>query len=299
MYHCQQKNPRLRQMQNHYPVYWINLNRDIERRHRMTWALETGGWEHYRWEGVDATDLRQKFWPLPRLWQAGTALPGLRRKTERDPFRSTARTELACLASWQTLLEYLNEKKTLSDWFLVMEDDVGSSLACPDSWPFSLSQLVKSINKSALVVQLAPISSNARIQLHSYYTNTNGEKLAIPKMNVKSHGNGAVLINGRALPFLQRHLGKWIHNRWRHIHLLSHPHATRPVADKWLYACIPANRCWVCTYPIFCLEAKTSNIHQKHVDSYHSPSKLTTRDIWKEDQASLMIESFRYWETIQ
>ena len=117
-----------------------------------------------------------------------------------------------------------------------------------------IGQLVKSINKSALVVQLAPISSNARIQLHSYYTNTNGEKLAIPKMNVKSHGNGAVLINGRALPFLQRHLGKWIHNRWRHIHLLSHPHATRPVADKWLYACIPANRCWVCTYPIFCLE---------------------------------------------
>ena len=155
---------------------------------------------------------------------------------------------------------------------------------------------MKSIDKTALVIQLAPISSNARKQLYSFWSND--KRLAIPKMDVKSHGNGAVLINYRAIPFLRRRLGRWIEQIWKNIHLLSHPYATRPVADKWLYACIPANQCWVCTYPLFCLEAKTSNIHQKHVNSFHSPSKSTTLEIWQKDKSLSLVKSFLEWEKI-
>ena len=82
------------------------------------------------------------------------------------------------------------------------------------------------------------------------------------------------------------------------MHILSHPRGVRPVADKWLYACLPASTSWVCTYPLFCLEAIDSDLHSEHVKNFHLPSRNTTLDLWREDEAVNLIESFSKWASL-
>ena len=281
-----------------YPLHWINLNRQLQRQRRMHWALKQGGWNANRWPAVDSEDSRQHFLPLPRLWQTGAALPGLQREEEAEPSRITNRAELACLSSWQTLVEQLEQDASPSGWFLLMEDDVGSSLACPEAWPLTLEQLINAVGSKALVIQLAAISSKARLSLHQQWHESNGAVLAVPKSRVRSHGNGAVLLHQRALPYLNRHIGRFLHQAHSQLHVLGHPRNVRPVADKWLYASLPASSCWVSTYPLFCLDASKSNLHNSHVERFHEPSRDNTLKIWQQDKASELIHCFDQWSAI-
>ena len=281
-----------------YPLHWINLERQRIRRKKMEWAINKGGWTAERWNAIDTKIQSNTFVVIPKLWQTASKLPGIQRSDEAESTRKTSRAELACLSSWQSLIENLKIKNSPSGWFLIMEDDSGSSLACPEAWPFNLEDITQAAGSHALAIQLAPISSNVRLQLHHIWKGSKGCNLAVPKTEVRSHGNGAVLLNHRAIPFLERHLGKWIKYISTDLHILSHPRGVRPVADKWLYACLPASTSWVCTYPLFCLEAIDSDLHSEHVKNFHLPSRNTTLDLWREDEAVNLIESFSKWASL-
>ena len=280
-----------------YPLYWINLQRQGNRRKRMEWAIREGGWNAERWIATDSKDQLNTFIVVPKPWKKSSTLPGIELKDEIQPMRPTNRAELACLSSWQNLIESLRTQSSPSGWFLIMEDDAGSSLACPEAWPFKLEDIVRSAGKDSLVIQMAPISSNARLQLHQIWKESKGFNLTVPKTTVRSHGNGAVLLNHRAIPMLERNLGRWIQKFNSHLHILSHPHKIRPVADKWLYGCLPTSSSWVCTYPLFCLEAINSDLHSEHVENFHMPSRITTLDLWHKDNAIELIEAFSSWNT--
>ena len=277
-----------------YPIFWINLERQRKRCMRMEWALEMGGWNHTRWDAIDAQDNRKIFISLERLWQYSNDLPGVRRSLEFDPKRLTTRAELACLASWQTLIEHLENINSASGWFLLMEDDVGSSLCCPQDWPFSLKQLTES-SGNALIIQLAPINARTKSDLHKKWLSSQGKILSVPKGKIKSHGNGAILLHQEAIPFLKRHFGRMLQKIFRNFHLLGHPRNVRPVADKWLYASLPEERCWVCTYPLFCLEAEDSSLHKDHVHQFHMPSRDITLQTWESDGADTLLTCFEEW----
>ncbi len=278
-----------------FPLFWINLNRQRQRRERMEWAIRSGGWHASRWSAVDGTDQREHFLAAPRPWQKGSSLPGLSRCNEAEPQKPTSRNELACLSSWQELVEYLLDQITPSGWFLLMEDDVGGSLACPEAWPHGLDELTTQICPKACAIQLAPINANLRSDLHDLWASSQGQTLSVPKKNVRSHGNGAVLVHQRALPQLKRRLGRWIHKHFRHHHLLSHTHNIRPVADKWLYGSLPAETSWVATYPLFCLEAQDSGLHADHVQAFHQPSRAVTLQIWEQDQQTKLLAADKHW----
>ena len=280
---------------NDYPLYWINLQRQGDRRKRMERAIHQGGWNAERWKATDSQDRSNTFIALPKPWKKSSTLPGIERKDENQPTRPTNRAELACLSSWQNLIEHLKSQSSPSGWFLLMEDDVGSSLACPEAWPFNLEDITKSAGKNALAIQMAPISSKARLQLYKIWEESNGIHLTVPKSTVRSHGNGAVLLNYRAIPMLERHLGRWIQKFSPFLHILSHPRKIRPVADKWLYSCLPTSSSWVCTYPLFCLEAINSDLHIKHVENFHLPSRITTLDLWRKDNSVELIKAFSSW----
>ncbi|WP_136975565.1 hypothetical protein [Synechococcus sp. GEYO] len=261
----------------------------------MQWALEKGGWTHRRWIAVDAKDPQQHFWSIMRPWHRGSALPGLQRINEVESERITTRAELACLSSWQTLIENLSSQSSPSGWFLLMEDDVGSSLACPDAWPINFAQLIKATGPSSLIIQLAPISSRARYKLYNQWHISKGKSIVISKKNIRSHGNGAVLLNQKALPFLRRKVGRWLETHLPNHHFLTHPYSIRPVADKWLYGSLPAESSWVCTYPLFCLDANDSNLHHQHVKDFHIPSRDLTLKLWKDEKANRLLEAFKIW----
>lgn len=282
-----------------YPLHWINLDRQLQRQRRMNWAIEQGGWKGNRFTAVDSQDSNQHFLKVPRVWQTSASMPGLQRTEEADPSRPTNRAELACFSSWQLIIEHIKQGSSASGWFLIMEDDVGSSLACPHQWPFTFDQLTKTIGPEALVIQLAPISSKARLTLHEHWLKSGKQTLAIPKKNIRSHGNGAILIHQRALPLLQRRIGRLLHRLHSQLHLLSHPRNVRPVADKWLYASLPTNSCWVLTYPLFCLDASGSNLHNSHIQKFHQPSQNNTLNIWHQDKSTDLIRCFERWSKIQ
>lgn len=283
--------------QKRYPVYWINLDRQPLRRQRMEWALESGGWSHFRWPAIDAKDTSINFLALARPLCKGNALPGLRRSEEANPQRRTSREELACLSSWQIMIEHLNLANSPSGWFLLMEDDVGSSLACPEAWHADLDQITAAAGPSALAIQLAPISCQARQKLHKRWQISQGHELLVPKRTIRSHGNGAVLLHQRAMPFLRRKVSQWLQQFNPHMHLLRHPWAVRPVADKWLYASLKAENIWVSTYPLFCLEAEDSDLHISHVSDFHAPSRDLTLKLWKLDGAQMLLDAFESWTT--
>lgn len=292
-------NEVLNDWTNRYPLFWINLDRQERRRHRMEHAVRQGGWEAQRWRAVDAANKKNQFLTIPKPWRPGCSLPGLQRAQEADASRITTKAELACLSSWQTLIEALDGQKSPSGWFLLMEDDVGSSLACPEDWPFSLDELVESLDSNALVVQLSPISSKVRLDLYQQWLQSKGKTMAVPKARVRSHGNGAVLIHKNAIIKLSRRIGKLIHRYNSSFHLLTHPCGIRPVADKWLYACLPSASSWVCTYPIFNLDASGSDLHTDHIEAFHKPSSDITLKIWEEDKKHNLIKHFNHWLSIQ
>jgi len=278
------------------PIFWINLERTHLRRKRMEWALKKGNWISERFDAIDAANAKEIFLPIPNLLKISNKLPGIRRSDEVEPWRKTNRQELACLASWKRLL--MRAKEYSSTWNLIMEDDLGASLAIPKAWPITLQEIIKKASTNTLVIQLAPISSKARLDLFQYWENSQQKKWLIPKRNIKSHGNGAVLINKHAMPYLINYFERLISKSLPRFHPLFYPIGTRAVADKWLYASLPENSCEVLTYPIFCLDAKDSSLHSEHVVNYHIPSKEVTLKIWEKDERMQLIEAQRNWDNL-
>ena len=197
------------------------------------------------------------------------------------------------------MLMLARQTKTLSGWLLLMEDDVGASLATPKSWKYSLQELVEYCPKETLAIQLAPISAVIRMELYKEWTDSNGKCLAISKDRVRSHGNGAVLIHKKAVEQLIDPLLRISQKYLRNVHPLLHPWRIRPVADKWIYGALPKGTCKVATYQQFCLDAKDSSLHQEHVNNFHKPSRNTTLDIWKRDNMKELLEAQRIWDIIQ
>ncbi len=282
------------------PLLWINLARATRRRARMEWAIHQGGWRAERFEAIDAADPQEQLWPLANPLQRGQSLPGLHRWQEAAPCRPTARSELACLASWQRLMLRAEAicNATGSPWILLMEDDLGSSLAVPQHWPLQWHQLTASAPPGTLAIQLAPISAHARQELHRHWQASGGRCLSRAKHQVRSHGNGAVLLHRQALarliPGLARLAARW-RPRW---HPLVHPWAIRPVADKWLYGSLPPGSCQVLTYPLFCLEAAESSLHSDHVQAYHQPSRAATLELWQADGQQGLLGALARWDAI-
>ncbi len=265
----------------------------------MEYALREGGWiNNYRFDAIDGSDPKNKFIPLEKFWHKGTSFPGAFIYDEDIPNRITNRGELACLCSWQMLVESLENYDSSCGWFLLMEDDVGSSLATVHNWPVCLNEIIENVPEDALAIQMAPINGNLRSKLHHEWKESRGRTLVVPKNCVKSHGNGAVLLNQSAIPFLKRRLGRIIEKILTNFHFLTHPYKIRPVADKWLYASLPENTCWVSTFPLFCLEAETSSLHQKHINTYHLASREATLQIWREENYTELIEAYRQWKSI-
>jgi hypothetical protein len=264
----------------------------------MEWAIHQGGWRAVRFNAIDAQETHHRFLALANPLQAGSALPGLIRSEEDEPRRSTSRAELACLASWKRLLLLAEHTHTPSGWWLLMEDDLGASLAAPQAWAHSLLDLITSCPRQTLAIQLAPINANLRHRLASQWKNSQGRCLSVAKEDVRSHGNGAVLLHQRALPFLIDPLLRFCQRRMPQWHPLLHPWRIRPVADKWLYGALPPRSCRVATYPHFCLEASDSGLHQEHVAAFHQPSRETTLQIWRQDRREGLLTSQESWDTI-
>jgi hypothetical protein len=273
------------------PILWINLNRALKRRACMQWALDKGGWTSHRFVAVDANNRLHRFVPIPSILNGGSSYPGLFRAFEASPNRSTSRAELACLASWKRLLLLARQVVSPSGWYLVMEDDLGACLSVPEYWAHSLHDLISFCPPHTLAIQLAPISSFERQRLFNLWHQSSGQCLAVNKSSVCSHGNGAVLLHQRALPFLVDSLLALTSSINNYFHPFFYPWRIRPVADKWLYASLPPNSCFVATYPHFCLTAEDSDLHPDHVHSYHRPSRDITLDLWRLDQRHKLIEA--------
>ena len=265
----------------------------------MDWALNKGGWNALRFNAIDADEKSHLLLPVPNLLNAGTPLPGLYRKEEANPIRASKRSELACLASWKRLILKASKISSPSGWVLLMEDDLGASLAAPNDWAHTLLDLIDFCPNETLAIQLAPISTTVRKHLVELWRRSQGKCLSIAKEKVRSHGNGAVLINQKALqllidPFL------WLSNKYKNNwHPLLHPWQIRPVADKWIYGALPPGSCQVSTYPHFCLEAKDSALHIEHVEAFHKPSRDITLAIWKSDHRNSLLKAQHIWDQIK
>ena len=280
------------------PLHWINLRRATSRRNRMMWALRTGSWRGERWDAIDAQSSNHIFIPYRKYLNIDNTLPGIQRINEEDPSRSTSRSELACLCSWVQLIESLKFKSSPTRWYLLMEDDVGSSLAAHEHWPFSLKDIIAQASQEVLAIQLAPINGRAKQYLYKEWKDSSGDKLITSKNRIKAHGNGAVLLHELAIPILSRNLGRLIEKITPNIHFIPHPYAVRPVADKWLYSLLPKNSCWVSTFPLFCLDAKNSYLHSEHVKTFHQASKNVTLEIWHKENRKNMINCQKEWSSI-
>jgi hypothetical protein len=288
------------------PALWINLDRAEQRRRRMTWALEQGGWNHQRFPAIDAAEHDHRFRTRPVLGRGGSRFPGVRRFDEDRPFRRTTRPELACLASWQAAIvrarSLMDESGT--DHVLIMEDDIGSSLSVPEAWPVSLEAIVRDADGRAgadgsewTAIQLAPISSRARKTLFDQWVTSERTCLTVPKTTVRSHGNGAVLLHRRALSHFES-FGLDSVGVAQGPHHLRHPWAVRPVADKWLYACLPEASVLVLSVPLFCLDATDSEVHRGHVERFHRSSREVTCALWEEAGLTGLLEALSEWDRV-
>ncbi len=262
----------------------------------MEWALESGQWEQKRFEAIDADNHNQLFLSIPIPWQSGSTLPGLRRAEEPNPWRITTRKELACLASWQRIL--IKAEQLNKSWVLLIEDDIGSSLAVPASWPISLDELIDRTPQNALAIQMAPISSSARVELYKMWINSGHREWLVPKKLIRSNGNGAILLKDAAYKRLISSISRIAEKLASNFHPIAHPWAIRPVADKWLFGLLPKDSCYVSSYPLFCLDAKDSSLHPEHVNSFHLPSKEITLKIWEEDARKELIDAQNYWDRL-
>ena len=277
-------------------LFWINLERDKIRRKRMYWSLRQGGWENQRFIGIDVSNKRNYFFSIINPLVTASNYPGVRRMHENKPFRLTKKSELACLASWKKLISMISNYP--DEWFLIMEDDLGSSLACVHDWPISLNDIVKNAPANTLLIQLAPISASVRKQLYTFWSKSDPKTWLVSKKYVKSHGNGAILLNKRALEYYLPRTFINIKIFGFNFYFLFHPWNCRPVADKWIYAALPDDSCQVLTFPLFCLEASNSNLHEDHVKKFHQPSKDQTIKIWEEENQVELIKSQQSWDGI-
>ena len=284
--------------QEQIPLLWINLSRAGRRRARMEWAIQEGGWKAHRIEAVDGTDQTQRLVTVPNILKKGTNYPGLHRANEVTPNRKTSRGELACLASWKRMIVKADKVKTRSGWILMMEDDVGASLAVPRGWEHTLTEVINYCPEETMAIQLSPISSNVRRQLAKEWKNSGGGCLAVSKELIRSHGNGAVLLRKKAVKLLKDPLlliASKISENWQP---MLHPWKIRPVADKWIYGALPPGSCKVATYPHFCLEAEDSSIHNEHIENIHKPSRKMTLELWDKDQRYELIKAQEIWDNI-
>lgn len=289
------------------PVLWINLGRAKRLKKCMEWALAEGKWANHRFDAIDANQPSHRFVALPGMHKTGSIFPGALRKGEPNPSQKTNRPELACLASWQYAV---NKAFALMARYncrhvLIMEDDVGSSLAVPGSWPFGLTELTAAADRLAQkrgipwsLLQLAPINANARNSLRKKWKKNDPESWLAPKEEIRSHGNGAVLVNKNAIDYLTVNLNPKISKLLPNFHFLPYPRKIRPVADKWIYASVPQGSVYVLTYPLFCLEARYSGLHHEHVENFHLPSREVTLQIWKADGYSRLLEAYEKWKQI-
>ena len=186
---------------------------------------------------------------------------------------------------------------------LITEDDVGASLAVVEHWPFSLAALLEQLQGASqlqqqpwTLLQLAPVSSSARSKLNEIWVASEGRQLIWPRQAMASGGNGAVLVHRRAVERLTGGLQKLLRQLTRSDHLIVHPWGVRPVADKWIYGSVPANSVYLCTFPLFCLDAGRSSIHQDHVNAYHAPSKAITLEIWKQHGMHNLLNAQEQWD---
>lgn len=264
----------------------------------MAKVLENGFWTSERWEATDAKDFRNKFLALTKFWYRGSYMPGLHIREEENPHRLTTRSELACLCSWQLLVEKLKNIETKSGWFLLMEDDLGSSLASPHMWPFDFDQLIDQAGTDSLIIQLAPINGRVRNELFNKWLSSGKINLVSNKLLVKTHGNGAILLNKKAVPHLSRCIGGFLQKIFNNIHILEIPRSIRPVADKWIYASLPAESCFVLNFPIFCLDAETSSLHNSHVKSFHNASKQATLKIWNQNSYDYLVKNYNDYREV-
>jgi GR25 family glycosyltransferase involved in LPS biosynthesis len=289
------------------PVLWINLARAKRLKKCMEWALAEGSWTNHRFDAIDAGQIKHRFIPLPNKHKTGNVFPGALRSGEPDSARKTTRPELACLASWQHAIDsafaLMDNYKTRH--VLIMEDDVGSSLAVPEAWPFSLTELTKAADRVAQkrgipwsLLQLAPINAKTREALRKKWDQNDPESWLVPKEETRSHGNGAVLVNKNAFEFLSGKFRAIINTIIPKLHLLTYPRNIRPVADKWIYASVPQGSVYVLTYPLFCLEARDSELHHDHVENFHRPSREITLQIWKADGYTSLLDAYKKWEQI-
>jgi len=279
------------------PVIWINLKRAHSRRKAMEWALTKGGWNHTRVEAIDGQDKKNRFLTIPDLLTAGSQLPGVQRWEEPTPFRRTSRAELACMASWQIAFRVCQQRS--EQWFLVMEDDVGASLAIPEEWPFSLSEIIAASPPDTLAIQLAPINPNVRSRLYEYWASSERQALTVRKSEIRSHGNGAVLLNHTAIKFLSKRFSQNCHSRYYHSHIIYHPWSIRPVADKVLYGYLPKRCSSVLTFPLFCLDSQDSDIHSLHVSQYHTGSRENTQKLWEKEGLISFVNAQKYWDKLR
>ncbi|MGA1018619.1 MAG: hypothetical protein ACO3YY_11630, partial [Phycisphaerales bacterium] len=113
------------------------------------------------------------------------------------------------------------------------------------------------------------------------------------KRHVRSHGNGAVLIHRRAIERLRPHLPADPDAAPKS---LRHPCLVRPVADKWLYAMLPADTVFVAAVPILTLDAADSELHPGHVDRFHRGSREMVESIWREGGWTELAEALAAWD---
>ena len=71
---------------------------------------------------------------------------------------------------------------------LIMEDDLGASLAEPNAWRHSLIELIKYCPMHTLVIQLAPISATVRSQLAQKWEQTKGNAWRLKKKKYEAMG---------------------------------------------------------------------------------------------------------------
>ena len=252
-----------------------------------------GRWDAYRFCAVGANERNNRLFPIPNLLKNGTDLPGVFG-------RNTTKSLLVQswhVASWKRLLLSAKEVTSVNGWVLLMEDDLGASLAHPEAWAYSLQDLIDFCPDNTLAIQLSPISAKVREELDKKWQESRGTCLAVSKKYVRSHGNGAVLLHKNAIELLidpMIYLSKWSRN-W---HPLLHPWKIRPVADKWIYGALPPDSCQVSTYSNFCLDADNSSLHPEHIDAYHKPSRLITLNIWKRDKRHDLLNAQKMWDSI-
>ena len=253
----------------------------------------------HRLSAIDAKEKKHLFLTLPNMMKPGNQLPGVFRCEEYEPRRLTSRAELACIMSWKRLLLKAEKINSPSGWYLLMEDDLGASLARPKEWVHSLLDLIEYCPKNTLAIQCAPISAKIRNDLVNHWLGSDQKCLAVKKEDVKSHGNGAVLLNEKAIDLLVDPLVRLSEYLRSNLHPIVHPWKVRPVADKWLYGALPKKSCQVATFPHFCLEADDSTLHDEHVTAFHKPSRDITINIWERERLNGLLEAQKKWDMIR